>query len=167
MRLLQYNRYIPIHSVVTTSTEDALQLGSKTIFHPSMCAAYRLYLVHTFNLGHLGGVFDIGCFGSGYHVNLVHLRVWRRDAIPVHPASSRRGIISNSSGLRLSLLFISLCRFPRCGGGIAVLPFRSLRRLRGRDTGFTRETRGPSIGNANELPSLLLLLLLGNTIKAL
>jgi len=64
-------------------------------FQPFMPSAYALYFVYALNAVHLGGVCDVRCLGPNHHIDLVHLRIRRRDAILVHSTTrSTSGIIA-------------------------------------------------------------------------
>jgi len=101
-----------------------------------MVSAYALYFVYALNAVHLGGVRDVWCTTANRHVDLVHLRIRRSDAILVHSARSTSNITT--------LLIFNLCRFLRRGNVGACLG----------GTRFTGETRQASVGYANELPRL-------------
>ena len=103
--------------------------------------AYALYFVYALNAVHFGSVCDVWRFGPNHHVDLVHLRIRRRDAILVHSTTTTTTTSTRST---VALLIITLCRFLRRG---------NLRVCLG-GTCFAGETRRASVGYADELPRL-------------
>ena len=121
-----------IFQVNSALTRMAGYLRLQVLFHLLIFHAERLvhlHFVNTLNSVHLGGIFDIRCIGSDHHVDLVHLRIGRRDAIPV-----------------------TSCTW--CGSRLAALLFVDLSRGGGTSTGLAGEARRASVRDADELPRL-------------